>query len=106
MVATVASRAQQIIGIAAASADSDELWQIGVDVIESERRAGIGRALVSQVTSLVLDQGKIPYYSAAVSNIASRSLAIGLGYWPAWTEVFVRDAVANETFAGGNTLRR
>lgn len=92
MVAAVALHDGKIVGIAAASADSDTLWQIGVDVIELERRTGIGRALVSRVTSAVLDRGKIPYYSSAVSNIASRSLAIGLGYWPAWTEVYVRDA--------------
>lgn len=90
-VAAVASRGGRVIGVAAASSDSDELWQVGVDVVEDERRGGIGRAMVSRVTELVLERGKVPYYATAVSNIASRSLAIGLGYWPAWTEIYVRD---------------
>ena len=94
-IAAVARRGDQIVGIAAASADSDALWQVGVHVLEPERRAGIGRAVVGRVTSAVLDRGKVPYYSTAVSNIASRSIAIDLGYWPAWTEVFVRDGVPN-----------
>jgi hypothetical protein len=36
----------------------------------------------------VLAAGRVPCYSTAVSNIASRSLAIRLGYWPAWTELY------------------
>lgn len=95
-VAAVAYRGGRVIGVAAASSDSDELWQVGVDVVEDERRGGIGRAVVSRVTELVLARGKVPYYATAVSNIASRSVAIGLGYWPAWTEMFVRDRPAGD----------
>jgi GNAT superfamily N-acetyltransferase len=88
MIATVARRDGRIVGIAAASADCDRLWQIGVDVIPEERRHGIGRALVSRLTEAVLNTGRIPCYSTAVSNIASRTLALRLGYWPAWTELY------------------
>jgi predicted GNAT family acetyltransferase len=88
MIATVARRAGRIVGIAAASADCDRLWQIGVDVLPEERQHGIGRALVSRLTEAVLETGRIPCYSTAVSNIASRSLALRLGYWPAWTELY------------------
>jgi len=88
MLATVARREGRIVGIAGASADCDRLWQIGVDVLPEERRHGIGRALVSRLTDAVLASGHVPCYSTAVSNIASRSLAIRLGYWPAWTELY------------------
>jgi GNAT superfamily N-acetyltransferase len=88
MIATIARRHGEIVGIAGASADCDLLWQIGVEVIPEERRHGIGRALVSRLTDAVLAAGRVPCYSTAVSNIASRSLAIRLGYWPAWTELY------------------
>jgi GNAT superfamily N-acetyltransferase len=88
MIATVARRDGRIAGIAAASADCDRLWQIGVDVIPDERHHGIGRALVSRLTEAVLAAGRIPCYSTASSNIASRSLALRMGYWPAWTELY------------------
>ena len=67
------------------------MWQIGVDVVETARGGGIGRALVSRLTALILDSGRVPYYSTAVSNIRSRAVALSLGYWPAWTELYVRD---------------
>ena len=91
ILAAVARRDGTILGIAAAAEDADELWTIGVDVVEAARGAGIGRAIVGRVTEIALDRGKIPYYSVAVSNVRSHALAIGLGYWPAWTEVHARD---------------
>jgi GNAT superfamily N-acetyltransferase len=91
VLATVAYRAGTIVGIAGASADSDALWQIGIDVVPAARGAGIARALVGQLTGALLEADQIPYYSAAVSNIASRAVALGLGYWPAWTDLYVKD---------------
>jgi len=91
MAATVASRGGEIVGIAGAKADCDLMWQIGVNVVEAARGGGIGRALVSRLTELILDSGRIPYYSTAVSNIRSRAVALNLGYWPAWTELYARD---------------
>jgi GNAT superfamily N-acetyltransferase len=91
MLATVAHRAGEIVGIAGASADSDALWQVGVDVVAAARGAGIGRALVRQLTEAILDAGAIPYYSTTVANIPSRALARSLGYWPAWTDMYAQD---------------
>jgi hypothetical protein len=91
MVATVARRRGEIVGIAAASADNDVLWQIGVEVVAKERGGGIGRALVGRLTGAVFDHGRVPYYSTTVANLHSRGLAIGLGYWPAWTDLYARD---------------
>jgi GNAT superfamily N-acetyltransferase len=89
--AAVASRAGELVGIAGAKADCELMWQIGVDVVDAARGSGIGRALVSRLTELILDSGRIPYYSTAVSNIRSRAVALSLGYWPAWTELYARD---------------
>ena len=91
MLATVATRAGEVVGIAGASADSNVLWQIGVEVVAGERGTGIGRALVGRLTMAVLDAGRVPYYSTAASNLRSRAVASGLGYWPAWTELYARD---------------
>ncbi|CAN5655860.1 hypothetical protein BH09CHL1_BH09CHL1_28400 [soil metagenome] len=89
--AAVARRGSEVVAIAGANIDSPELWQIGVTVIDSAQGTGIGRAVVSRLTEAIFDAGVVPYYSTATTNIASRNLAQGLGFWPAWTEIFVTD---------------
>ncbi len=91
VLATVATRGGEVVGIAGASADGETLWQIGVEVVAAARGGGIGRALVGRLTEGILGRGRIPYYSTAVSNIRSRAVALSLGYWPAWTELYARD---------------
>lgn len=91
MAATVARHDGEIVGMAGVSADCDEMWQLGIDVVTGYRVKGIGKALVSRLTEWVLARGKLPYYDAATSNIASRRLAVALGYSPAWTEVYARE---------------
>lgn len=91
LLAVAAWRGQHLVGIAGASADSDDLWQVGVDVVMAARGAGIGRALVGTLTEAILAAGKVPYYSTAVANLRSAAIALGLGYWLAWSEVFARD---------------
>jgi GNAT superfamily N-acetyltransferase len=91
MLAVVAWQGQRLVGIAGASADSDDLWQVGVDVATAARGTGIGRALVGTLTEAVLMAGKVPYYSTAVANLRSIAIAYRLGYWLAWSEVFARD---------------
>lgn len=77
-----------IIGIAAASADCDPMWQIGIDTLDGYRNLGIGKALVSRLTEELLKAGILPYYSTLTSNIASRRIATSLGYRPAWVEIY------------------
>jgi GNAT superfamily N-acetyltransferase len=91
LLATVAREGNQIIGVAAAAAETDGLWQIGVDVIPEARQRGVGRQIVGRLTEAILERGAVPYYSTTPSNIASRSIAVSLGFWPAWTELFARD---------------
>jgi len=91
MLATVAFKDSVVVGIAGASADSDNLWQIGVGVADGYRRRGIGKSLVAALTEAVIDEGKVPYYSTFPANIASNALAQSLGYWHAWTEIYARD---------------
>jgi GNAT superfamily N-acetyltransferase len=88
MVAAAAFQLGQLVGVAAAGADSELLWQIGVQVSPGARNAGIGRAVVSRVTREVLNAGRVPYYGTTVSHIRSAALARDLGYWPAWTDLY------------------
>ena len=92
-VAAVASERSRMIGVAAACEETAGLWQIGVDVIPEAQGSGIGRQVVGMVAQAILDAGGVPYYTAAASNISSRSTAIGLGFWPAWTDLYVTDLI-------------
>jgi GNAT superfamily N-acetyltransferase len=88
VLAAVATRNGEIVGIAGASADCDAMWQIGVDVVAPARGQRLGRALVSCLAAAILARGRLPYYSTTVANLASRNLAIGVGFWPAWIEMW------------------
>ena len=79
------------VGLATASADSDSMWQVGIDILRDYRNRGIGKALVSRLTQAVFKVEKLPYYSAGISNISSRRLAISVGYRPAWVEIFSQE---------------
>jgi GNAT superfamily N-acetyltransferase len=92
MLAVTARAGREVVACAAASADSDRLWQIGVDVLPPWRGRGIGRVVVGRLTQAILDAGKVPYYSHSVSNVPSAALATSLGYWPAWVQWHARES--------------
>jgi predicted GNAT family acetyltransferase len=91
MMAAVAVCDGTVVGIAGASADSETMWQIGVDVLPEYQEKGIGKAIVGTLTLSILREGVTPYYSTITSNLQSRQLAASLGYWPAWVEMYARD---------------
>ncbi|MGD1118085.1 MAG: GNAT family N-acetyltransferase [Dehalococcoidales bacterium] len=81
----------ELVGMAVATADCDEMWQIGVDTLPEYRKRGIGKATVSAVSKYILKQGIVPYYSTTMDNEASKSIALALGYKPAWVELYSRE---------------
>lgn len=91
MVAVAAWHNGQVIGMAGASADSEQLWQVGVAVLPEYQGTGVGKAVVSRVTEATLDHGKVPFYTTWVANLASSNTALSVGYWLAWTDVYVKD---------------
>jgi predicted GNAT family acetyltransferase len=91
MIAVAAWHNGQVIGLSGVSADSDHLWQVGVTVLPEYQQMGIGKALVSRVTEATLEQGKVPHYATWVANLASSNTAHSVGYWLAWTDVYVYD---------------
>lgn len=80
----------RLVGLAACSADCEDMWQIGVDVIPEYRRHGIAAALTSRLTEEILARGKVPFYCAAWSNIGSVRNAMASGFRPAWVEMTVK----------------
>lgn len=87
MLAVVASEDGEILGVAGASNDTDQIWQIGVDVVPEKRKHHVATDIVKIISNEVLKRNKVPYYGTAWSNIASKRVAINAGYKPAWVEM-------------------
>ena len=80
----------RLVGFAACSADCDEMWQIGIDVLPEYRQKGIASALTSRLAREILERGKVPFYCSAWSNIRSARNAVKSGFIPAWVEMTVK----------------
>ena len=89
----------RLIGLAGCSADCEQMWQIGIDVLPEYRRQGIASALTSRLAIEILKRGKVPFYCAAWSNIKSVRNAIRSGFRPAWVEMTAKSI---ETVDGMN----
>ncbi len=77
----------RLVGLAGCSADCEQMWQIGIDVLPNYRRQGIASALTSRLAIEILKRGKVPFYCAAWCNIKSVRNAIKSGFRPAWVEM-------------------
>mgnify|MGYP003293306706 CR=1 FL=1 len=90
ILAVVAYEKGEILGVAAASNDTDDIWQIGVDVVPEKQRRHVATDIVRIISNEVLKRNKIPYYGTAWSNIASKRVAMNAGYKPVWVEMKAR----------------
>lgn len=77
-----------VAGMAGASDDCEMMWQIGINVLLEYRDRGIAAALTNRLAIKILERGKIPYYGAATSNIASQRVAHRAGFRPAWACIY------------------
>ncbi|MGL5415541.1 MAG: GNAT family N-acetyltransferase [Clostridium sp.] len=91
VLAVAALDGEEIIGMASASRDSEEMWQIGIDVMKDHRGKGIGTNLVSLLKNEIIKRGKIPFYSTIESNIYSQTIAIKTGFIPVFAELYSRE---------------
>ena len=82
---------EKLVGFAGCSADCEEMWQIGVDVLPEYRRQGIAAAVTSRLALVILARGKVPFYCAAWCNLKSVRNAIKCGFRPAWVNVTARE---------------
>jgi hypothetical protein len=72
------------------------VFDIGVDTLPGDRHKGAAKFAVWQLTRHLLNKSEVPLYSTQISNLASQRVALGVGYWPAWLEVFARPAAGNQ----------
>ncbi|MDE6595128.1 MAG: GNAT family N-acetyltransferase [Oscillospiraceae bacterium] len=87
MLAVAAYENGEILGVAAASNDTDDIWQIGVDVVPEKRQYHVATDIVRIISNEILKRNKIPYYGTAWSNIASKRVAVNAGFKPVWVEM-------------------
>ena len=81
-----------LVGLAGCSADCEDMWQIGVDVLPDHRRQGIASALTGILAREILERDKVPFYCSAWSNIRSVRNAVKSGFIPAWVEMTAKPA--------------
>ena len=87
----------ELIGLAGCSADCEEMYQIGVDVLPQYRKRGVASALTSRLAVEILKRGKVPFYCAAWSNLKSVRNALKCGFKPAWVELTARESTFVDT---------
>lgn len=78
---------KRLVGLAACSADCEDMWQIGIDVLPEYRRQGVASTLTSALAKEIINRGKVPFYCSAWSNIRSVRNAVKSGFIPAWVEM-------------------
>lgn len=81
----------ELIGLAGCSADCENMYQIGIDVLPAYRKQGIAASLTTKLALEIIKLGKVPFYCAAWSNVKSVRNAIKCGFRLAWVEVTARD---------------
>lgn len=78
---------ETLVGLAGCSADCEDMWQIGIDVLPAYRRQGVAAALTSRLALEILARDKVPFYCAAWCNLPSVRNALRSGFKPAWVEM-------------------
>ena len=92
VLAVVALDGEKIMGMAGCSADTPEMWQIGIDILPAYRGRGLARILVSLLRDEVFRRGALPYYGTSLSNLRSWKTALSSGFVPAWVETESQEA--------------
>jgi hypothetical protein len=80
--------ADEPVGVASASQDSPDVWQVGIDVAVSHRGRGVAPALVVPLARAAFELGCVPFYGVAPANFPSIRAALAAGFVPSWLEVF------------------
>ena len=96
-IAFFAQRDGKVLALAGAGEEYDGLWEMGVDTDPACRGQGLGAALISRLTLELMDRGRVPFYSASVTNIGSQSVAHRAGLRPLWVDsysnIFLEDYI-------------
>lgn len=84
----IARAGSEVIAIAGAGAETQRMWEVGVDVKKAHRNGDLATKLVMKLTLEILKRGIVPFYSASVTNIASQMVATRSGYIPCWVDTY------------------
>ncbi|MFA6948952.1 MAG: GNAT family N-acetyltransferase [Eubacteriales bacterium] len=77
-----------IMGMAGASADGGDFWQIGIDVMPQYRGRGIAKTLVNNLALEILRMNKVPFYGTAASHSLSRAVAVKAHFIPSFMTLY------------------
>ncbi len=86
--AVAAMEKGEILGMAGASMDYKNLWQIGINVIPEAQGKGIGTYLVTHLKNELLNRGIVPFYGTMGSHARSQRIAVKAGFMPTWTALY------------------
>lgn len=78
----------EIIGLAGASKEYNNMWEIGIDVKSNYRTGGLATVLVNHLMHKILSKNILPIYCASSSNIASQAVAHRAGLIPYWISTY------------------
>ena len=87
---SVARHSGAIVGMANATADSDTLWQIGIDVAEQHRGKRLASVLTANLARAIIKRGRVPYHGTTAANVPSMRAALTAGLKVAWVEIVSR----------------
>lgn len=83
-----AMKDDEIIALAGASKENENMWELGIDVKPEYRRNGLGAVLISNLADTILEKGIIPFYCASTTNISSQAVAHRSGFMPCFVSTY------------------
>ena len=78
----------KIIGVAGADKRTDDIWEVGIEVLPEYRKDGLATILTKNLTIKILEKGIVPIWCASSTNIGSQAVANRSCYIPLWVESF------------------
>lgn len=78
----------EILAVSGASANSDLMWEMGVNSFKEGK--GYGKTTILALTNEILKLGKVPFYGTALSHLASQNVALSAGLVPTFAELTTR----------------
>ena len=84
----VFSEEGELVAVAGATANSDRMWELGVNSFAEGK--GYGQAALSKLVKEVQKRGKVPYSGTALSHCASQNISLRAGLVPAFCELRAR----------------
>ena len=79
---------EKIIGVAGADKRTDDIWEVGIEVLPEHRKDGLATILTKNLTMKILEKGIVPICCSSSTNIGSQAVANRSCYIPLWVESF------------------